>query len=41
MYVLCWGETMALFAIGLMLDNKFQGTARSLEAFFKEIAKQP
>ena len=37
MYVLCWGETLALFAIGLILDNEFQGTARSLE----EIAKQP
>ena len=37
MYVLCWGETLALFAIGLILNNEFQGTARSLE----EIAKQP
>ena len=32
---------MALFAIGLIFNNEFQGTARSLDAFFEEIAKQP
>ena len=38
---LYWGETTALFAIGLIFNNEFQGTARSLDAFFEEIAKQP